>query len=119
MPAKPSRACRFGTCPHPAVSRGRCAQHAKPDEQQRHRFGQAIYNDRRWRGKHGLRRRVLDAQPLCVLCLVERGRVTIATCVDHVVSHHGDEALAFDIMNLRSLCSSCHGQVTAAATVRV
>jgi hypothetical protein len=63
------RACRIGFCPHPAVSRGRCAVHAKPDEQQRHRFGISVYNDRRWRGKHGLRNQVLHAQPLCVLCL--------------------------------------------------
>lgn len=48
------RACRIGFCPHPAVSRSRCAVHAKPDEQQRHRFGISVYNDRRWRGKHGL-----------------------------------------------------------------
>jgi hypothetical protein len=63
------RACRIGFCPHPAVSRSRCAVHAKPDEQQRHRFGISVYNDRRWRGKHGLRNQVLRAQPLCVLGL--------------------------------------------------
>jgi 5-methylcytosine-specific restriction enzyme A len=111
------KACRFATCPHPAVSRGRCAQHAKADEQQRHRYGVAVYNDKRWRGRHGLRKQVLDAQPLCVRCL-ERHRVRIATVVDHIRPHRGHEPLAFDRTNLRPLCVDCHGEVTAAATVR-
>jgi 5-methylcytosine-specific restriction enzyme A len=117
MPTKPARACRFATCPHPAVSRGRCALHVKPDEQQRHRFGPAIYNDKRWRGRHGLRQQVLDAQPLCVRCL-EQHRIRIAMVVDHIRAHRGDEALAFDINNLRPLCATCHGEITAAATLR-
>jgi 5-methylcytosine-specific restriction endonuclease McrA len=107
----------MGSCPHPAVSRGRCALHSPADEQQRHRFGPAIYNDKRWRGKWGLRARVLAEQPLCVLCL-EQQRVSLATCVDHRQAHRGNERLAFDINNLRPLCASCHGRITADATVR-
>jgi 5-methylcytosine-specific restriction protein A len=66
---------------------------------------------------NGLRQQVLDRQPLCVLCL-EQHRVSLATVVDHVRPHRGDERLAFDINNLRALCERCHGQVTAAATLR-
>ena len=111
------KACRFATCPHPAVSRGRCAVHAKPNEQQQHRFGPAIYNDKRWRGRHGLRRQVLNAQPLCVRCL-EQQRVRLATVVDHIVPHRGNQALAFDKTNLRAVCKTCHDEITAAATLQ-
>ena len=117
MPIRPTRACRYTGCPRPAVSRGRCAQHAKPDEQHRHRFGAHIYADPRWRGPYGLRQQVLRAEPLCVLCLA-RGIYEPATCVDHVQPHRGDTRLAFDRSNLRSLCGRCHGQVTADATWR-
>jgi 5-methylcytosine-specific restriction protein A len=109
---KPARACRFSSCPHPAVSRGRCQLHAKPDEQHRHRYGSPVYNDKRWRGRWGLRAQALRDQPLCALCL-RQGRVSPATVADHIVPHRGDERLAFDATNLRSLCASCHSRVTA------
>ena len=106
-PTRPARACRFTTCSNPAVSRGRCAVHAQPDEQQRHRYGSAIYSDRRWRGTHGLRAQVLQAHPVCQIC----GR--LATTVDHIIPHRGDVRLAFDVNNLRSMCTSCHSRITA------
>jgi 5-methylcytosine-specific restriction protein A len=112
MPTKPARACRFSGCPYPAISRGRCQLHSPADEQQRHRYGSAIYNDKRWRGRWGLRQQVLTRQPLCVLCL-EQQRTSLATVVDHIRPHRGDERLAFDIANLRSLCASCHSRITA------
>jgi 5-methylcytosine-specific restriction protein A len=91
--------------------------HAPADEQQRHRYGARIYNDKRWRGRHGLRAQVLAQQPLCTICL-EQHRVTLATVVDHRIPHRGDERLAFDIDNLRPLCAFHHGQITADATWR-
>lgn len=117
MPTRPSRPCRIGTCPNPATSRGRCVVHTKPDELQRHRFGPAIYNDRRWRGVHGLRAQILREQPLCVLCEAQ-GRVTLASVADHVIPHRGNAQLAFDRTNVRALCAPCHGRVTAEATLR-
>jgi 5-methylcytosine-specific restriction protein A len=33
--------------------------------------------------------------------------------VDHIVSHHGDEALFWDEDNLQALCKSCHDKKTA------
>jgi hypothetical protein len=38
--------------------------------------------------------------------------------VDHIRPHRGDMRLVFDVTNLRVLCRSCHGRVTAAATFR-
>ena len=74
------------------------------------RYGAHIYADKRWRGKWGLRAQVLHAKPFCTLY----GR--LASVVDHVVPHRGDEQLAFDPHNLRPLCSTCHGRITAQAT---
>jgi 5-methylcytosine-specific restriction enzyme A len=108
MPNRLARACRIGTCPHPASSRGRCAQHARPAEQARHRWAH-IYRDSRWSGSWGLREQVLTLNPLCALC------GALATCVDHIRPHRGDERLAYDVTNLRSLCTACHGRVTRAA----
>jgi 5-methylcytosine-specific restriction protein A len=37
----------------------------------------------------------------------------MATQVDHVKAHHGNEALRLDPANLQSLCQSCHSRKTA------
>jgi 5-methylcytosine-specific restriction endonuclease McrA len=67
-----------------------------------------IYADRRWRQ---LRASTLQEHPCCELC----GR--LAQCADHRVPHRGNENLAFDPKNLRSLCNTCHGRVTAGQTM--
>lgn len=112
MPARLNRACRIGSCPHPAVDRGRCALHRLPHEAERHRYGRTIYNDSRWKHpRTGLRVQVLLEQPFCAC-----GR--LADTVDHIVPHRGDERLAFDRANLRALCASCHSRLTAEQTRR-
>lgn len=111
MPNRPRRVCLIATCPHPALSRGRCAAHAQRDEIQRHPFAH-VYRDSRWSGRGGLRQQVLTANPLCEICM------GLAQCVDHIIPHRGNERLAYDINNLRPLCNRCHGQVTAAQTWR-
>jgi 5-methylcytosine-specific restriction enzyme A len=57
-----------------------------------------------------LRRRRLNKEPLCRMCK-ERGRVTEATEVDHIVplSQGGTD----DDSNTRNLCNDCHRQATA------
>lgn len=50
--------------------------------------------------------------PLCVHCQA-RGRVVVATDVDHVISHRGDMALFWDRSNWQSLCHACHSAKTA------
>ena len=51
------------------------------------------------------------ANPLCAEC-ERQGRITAATCVDHIVPHRGDAQLVFDRDNLQSLCARCHGRKT-------
>lgn len=49
----------------------------------------------------------LRNHPLCADC-EQRGRVTIATVVDHVIPHKGDMTLFWDSGNWQPLCASCH-----------
>ena len=51
----------------------------------------------------------LAANPLCVMCERE-GRITVATVVDHVIPHRGDERLMWDEANLQTLCASHHSR---------
>ena len=53
----------------------------------------------------------LRHHPLCVYCEAE-GRTTEAQCVDHIVSHRGDQGLFWDRGNWQSLCNACHGAKT-------
>jgi 5-methylcytosine-specific restriction protein A len=54
----------------------------------------------------------LAQHPLCAEC-ERQGRVTPATCVDHVVPHRGD-AEVFWHGEWQSLCAACHSRKTAA-----
>lgn len=63
-----------------------------------------VYSTKRWRR---LREQQLDAFPLCAYCQ-RIGRTVPADTVDHIVPHHGDDALLWDPLNLESLCTSCH-----------
>jgi 5-methylcytosine-specific restriction protein A len=60
--------------------------------------------DYRWRVRA---KRFLRLNPLCAMC-AKRGRTTVATCVDHVVPHKGDQGLFWSEANWQGLCSSCH-----------
>lgn len=61
------------------------------------------YNSKHWRIK---RRRQLDAEPLCRMCLQE-DRIEPATVADHITPHREDERL-FWSGPLQSLCATCH-----------
>lgn len=39
------------------------------------------------------------------------GRLTVATVVDHVTPHKGDQALFWDPVNWQSLCKRCHDSI--------
>ena len=54
----------------------------------------------------------LRHNPLCVKCR-EKGLVTEATEIDHIVPHKGDKTLFWDRGNLQSLCKKCHSTKTA------
>ena len=58
-------------------------------------------------------RRYRVNNPLCVKC-EERGKLTLAQCVDHITPVTGpDDPLFFDESNHQSLCNSCHSFKTA------
>lgn len=63
-----------------------------------------LYDTARWQR---LRAQQLASHPLCRFD-ADLGRVVVATVVDHVVAHRGDEALFWDEANLQSLCKRCH-----------
>lgn len=58
------------------------------------------------------RMRFLRAYPLCCYCQRD-GRLAIATVVDHIVPHQGDEARFWDESNWQPLCKPCHDGVKA------
>ncbi len=51
----------------------------------------------------------LREHPLCVMCAAE-GRVTVATVVDHIVPHRGDQSLFWRRSNWQSLCATHHSR---------
>lgn len=51
------------------------------------------------------------AHPLCVKCL-KNGRVELATEVDHIKPHRGDDTLLWDEANWQALCKRCHSRKT-------
>ena len=63
-----------------------------------------LYSTGRWKR---LRMRYLAEHPLCAFCEAE-GRTTLATVVDHITPHKGDEALFWDEGNLQGLCRPHH-----------
>jgi len=71
-----------------------------------------LYSSARWRGRRGLQRMKLDVDPLCWYCL-QMGVIVVATVVDHIKPHHGDEELFFNWDNLRSSCKTCHDSYAA------
>lgn len=63
----------------------------------------------RWRR---ISQEFLKAHPLCAEC-ERNGKVTPATCVDHIVPHKGNPKLFWDQKNWQPLCQSCHSRKTA------
>jgi len=58
----------------------------------------------RWRRA---RKMHLAENPLCVKCK-EKGRIVVATVVDHIIPHKGDMNLFWDSSNWQSLCTKHH-----------
>lgn len=64
-----------------------------------------LYNTAAWKK---LRHAQLSAEPLCAMCMSDRGLPTAATVADHKVRHEGNLTLFFDRLNLQSLCKTHH-----------
>lgn len=57
--------------------------------------------------------RFLAERPLCCYC-ERKGRVAIATVVDHIDPHKGDQAKFWNEANWQPMCKPCHDSVKAA-----
>jgi len=113
MPRNPRKPCGCPTCPNLIpVGQQFCEVHRKdsPDLEavRPSRSGGNLYNTARWRR---LRKQVLQREPFCRECK-KHGAAVMATDVDHIKSHRGNEELFWDINNLQPLCHSCHSKKT-------
>lgn len=117
MPTAPLRPCLTPRC-RGRVKSGRCAACARAKEANRGSAHARGYN-RRW---ERYRRAWLAEHPRCgdrasgpssehSACRRAR-RVIAGNHVDHIVPHHGDEALFWDPLNHQTLCVSCHSRKT-------
>lgn len=110
MPRAALRPCAHPTCAT-LVAKGSCPEHHKPrpSDQYRGTAAQRGYGSR-WQKA---RATYLHKNPLCVECLKEK-RVTLATVVDHIIPHRGDQAKFWDSEhNWQSLCARHHNVKTA------
>lgn len=82
----------------------RITPHRPPEADRQARRALAT-NSAAWRR---LRASVLAAEPLCREC-AKKGRVTAASCVDHVDGNSHNNSTE----NLQPLCSPCHSRKTA------
>ncbi|MDE5583124.1 MAG: HNH endonuclease [Ruminococcus sp.] len=113
MPRKALRPCRYSGCPNlTECGTSYCEVH------------QALYpnsmvdgkrpsaSKRGYNSKWQKRRKIfLNKNPLCECCR-KNGRFTMATVVDHIVSHKGNEKLFWDESNWQALCKPCHDRKT-------
>ena len=115
MPRKAKRPCRFKGCPKLVdSSSGYCAEHEKIQARHYNKFVRPPDCNKRYNYKwRQLRKRFLEAHPLCEQCRLQ-GRYTIATEVHHIkpLADGGTN----DENNLMPLCKSCHSRITMTAT---
>ncbi|MCE2660749.1 MAG: HNH endonuclease [Rubrivivax sp.] len=112
MPRAAPRPCVEPGCNAMATERGRCAEHAKRQQQQldarRGSSSQRGYGSQWQKARAGF----LRSHPLCLHCQ-RQGKLVPATDVDHIQPHKGDRALFWDSDNWQGLCKPCHSAKTA------
>ncbi len=113
MSSRPRRRCTGSpTCPNPAGPGGKCPDHARTadaDRNRRRMTSLEVYRSKAWRK---LRKRKLLEAPYCETPGCQRP----ATDVDHVHRIEERPELAFEILNLASLCKPHHSSKTARET---
>lgn len=128
MPTSPKRPCNYIGCKN-LVKKGYCEEHKQYETtkfRNKNRKSHSWYNLTFWRGSKnivGLRQKKLKSNPLCEYC-EEKGKLTPATVVDHVVDFLSGETeaeqweLFIDIDNFKSSCQSCHNFKTSKTNKR-
>jgi 5-methylcytosine-specific restriction protein A len=110
------------TCPHPGCTTttpgGRCDAHRRDVDLQRWQQADQNRPSARQRGYNTrwekARKTYLARHPLCACVECKAGgRVRVATVVDHVVPHRGDQALFWDTSNWQAMAKTCHDRKTA------
>jgi len=76
---------------------------------------QRFYNSKDWKY---LRDYILYIEPYCRKCLNDKGKLVLATEVDHIIDIDDNEDLMLDINNLQPLCKSCHSSKTLSKTLK-
>ena len=107
MPSRSQHPCTHPGCPRLVRGQRRCPEHTRQAEAVRGTASQRGY-DAKWRT---LRATWIGGHPFCSAC-ASVGVQSLATQVDHIVAHMGNDALRLDPANLQSLCMSCHSRKT-------
>lgn len=111
MPPRPAKPCSYPGCRALVRDGGsRCERHpyAKTVDQQR---GSADERGYTWAWRQAALR-YLRENPLCAACK-RKGLLELATEVDHIVPHKGDQKLFWDRKNWQGLSKRCHSIKTA------
>ena len=116
VPTRPLHPCHKPRCPnltsgkYCGVHEQRALEVQRARDRQRGSSTDRGY-DARWRRA---RARFLSEHPLCA-CPEHRGRddAPVATVVDHIVPHRGDERLFWDEANWQPMAKACHDRKTA------
>ena len=108
MPRSPKRACRFPGCPNLCDHGVYCNDHSDYSADRLRGSAAERGYDGKWRNA---RARFLRKHPLCIKCK-EKGKLTPATVVDHIIPPRGDPILFWDENNWQPLCRDCHGEKT-------
>lgn len=106
MPKKPLKPCKHPGCPR-LTEEKYCNEHKALHVNDRANASSRGY-DSKWRSA---RNKFLKSNPLCIKCK-ERGKLTVAVIVDHIIPHRGDKALFWNENNWQALCKRCHDNKT-------
>lgn len=113
MPRKAPRPCRHPGCPkHAAGASAYCPEHGaarRAAEESRRGSSASRGYGGKWQRE---RAAYLKANPVCVEHR-KVGRVVLATVVDHIQPHKGDQHLFWRRSNWQALCKTCHDAKTA------
>lgn len=104
MPARAARLCSCGAVVQDGGACPSCASRRKRESDSHRPPARKRGYDSQW---DKARRGYLARHPYCVMCEAE-GQQVLATVVDHIVPHRGDNALFWDRSNWASLCQPHH-----------
>lgn len=104
MPARAARLCACGAKVQDGGACPSCASRRKRESDARRPPARRRGYDTRW---DKARRTYLGKNPYCVMC-AEKGEQVLASVVDHIRPHHGDQALFWDKSNWAGLCTEHH-----------